>query len=61
MRKVLIFAASALVAAVVAVAAASVITANTSGLAAAPASAPISVMQMMIDARNLPVEQFDAI
>jgi hypothetical protein len=62
MRRTVILATIALVAATVPIGAASIITASTSDTAtAAPASAPISVMQMMIEAKDLPEQQFDAI
>ena len=61
MRLTLIAAVSSVVVAVVAIWGPTVIIApHPKDANAAPASASIDAMQMMKDARNLPVERFDA-
>jgi hypothetical protein len=61
MRQSVIVATTAFAAVIIAILGATVITANAPKTAtAAPASPPISVMQMMRDAKNLPDQQFDA-
>ncbi len=61
MRQIQIATASALIIAVVAVLGVTVINAKSSKQALiAPASNSIDVMRMMGDAKDLPVQQFDA-
>jgi hypothetical protein len=57
MRKIISI--TAVIAALVSIWSAAIITTNHPGTTGGPASSPISVMQLMKDAKNLPDQQFD--
>jgi hypothetical protein len=61
MRKIIAIGIAAIWAAVAAIWGGTVIGGNNATVSsAAPAASPVSVMQMMKDARDLPEQQFDA-
>ena len=60
MKLIQVAAAIAFIAFGIAILGVTVINAETSNQSAVPASNSINVMRMMIEAKDLPIEQFDA-
>ena len=60
MKLIQVAAAIAFIAIGIAILGVTVINAETSNQSAVPASNSINVMRMMIEAKDLPIEQFDA-